>query len=607
MSGLGDSLLFVTTSSADTETQAEPPPSSEPPPGAPPPSPGAPPPDVLDVLDGFDLDALPDSAEGADTLMSWIAWSTAIMDVIAQRRMTWLRRYDRDFVCWHDVPDTESYLPLRLGMTKSTARRTMKTARKLEDYPEIDAAFAEGRLSQDKVEQLVRLDVPAAEGALKCLAQSWDGEKTRRVVEATLRVRAAERKRPVDPAEDPRKLSWRYLDGGMERLIADLFPEEAAMVRTLIAEGKLRAEREAPRPEDDPPPPETDGWSSKQVDESDEGHAGRTRPRARDVDGLLHAAEEYLAWAAEGKEATHPGRFEVQVIVQAEPVVEGAAAAAGSDCSHGDDVDGSQGGHGDGGQGRDAGGGADGSHGRDADGGHHRDACGGHGGVDADARSGGRSAPFNSPPVGDVGWRLRGAILDRFRTPLHSDVLDRVLCDSPVVELVETPDGKLDLGRRTRRISQSLRRALNLRDPFCQWPGCYRESCHAHHLQPWIAGGPTKLSNLVNLCHYHHRLVHEAGWSLKFRDGRWVALGPQGQCLEGVARPPPVPEDVVDMFRQHAASRGVFVDGDSSMPVHVCDEQDFNLREIGQMLYEAVAIAEGREWPFYPTEEELED
>ena len=194
---------------------------------------------------------------------------------------------------------------------------------------------------------------------------------------------------------------------------------------------------------------------------------------------------------------------------------------------------------------------------------------------------------------------LRGGLLDRSRAPLPSDVLSRILCDSPVVELVELPDGKLDLGRRTRRISPALRRALNMRDPFCRWPGCYRQACHAHHLEPWSAGGATQLSNLVNLCLYHHRIVHEAGWSLVFRDGRWVALGPQGELRQGVARPPPIPPDARETLRRHAAARGVVVDWDSPMPTHGCDESDFNLLEIGQMLFEALAEDEGRTWPYF--------
>jgi HNH endonuclease len=37
----------------------------------------------------------------------------------------------------------------------------------------------------------------------------------------------------------------------------------------------------------------------------------------------------------------------------------------------------------------------------------------------------------------------------------------------------------------------------------------------AHHIDHWARGGPTELSNLVQLCRYHHRLVHEGGYTLE--------------------------------------------------------------------------------------------
>ena len=68
----------------------------------------------------------------------------------------------------------------------------------------------------------------------------------------------------------------------------------------------------------------------------------------------------------------------------------------------------------------------------------------------------------------------------------------------------------LDVGRRTRSIPAAIGRALWLRDGGCRVPGCTRKRhVHAHHIQPWAEGGPTKLSNLVLICSSHHRLIHE--------------------------------------------------------------------------------------------------
>ena len=36
---------------------------------------------------------------------------------------------------------------------------------------------------------------------------------------------------------------------------------------------------------------------------------------------------------------------------------------------------------------------------------------------------------------------------------------------------------------------------------------------NAHHLAHWARGGATDLDNLILLCHSHHRLLHEGGWT----------------------------------------------------------------------------------------------
>jgi len=36
----------------------------------------------------------------------------------------------------------------------------------------------------------------------------------------------------------------------------------------------------------------------------------------------------------------------------------------------------------------------------------------------------------------------------------------------------------------------------------------------AHHIEFWARGGPTRLGNLMLLCWYHHRCVHEGDWQV---------------------------------------------------------------------------------------------
>ncbi len=68
----------------------------------------------------------------------------------------------------------------------------------------------------------------------------------------------------------------------------------------------------------------------------------------------------------------------------------------------------------------------------------------------------------------------------------------------------------LHLGHRSRAVPSATRRALNLRDRHCQWPGCTQpaEACQAHHQRHWADGGPSVLDNLRLYCHRHHTLLH---------------------------------------------------------------------------------------------------
>ena len=93
----------------------------------------------------------------------------------------------------------------------------------------------------------------------------------------------------------------------------------------------------------------------------------------------------------------------------------------------------------------------------------------------------------------------------------------RLACDCGVVHWHEDEDGTaLNVGRKTRSIPPSIRRALQRRDQGCRFPGC---SAHkyvdAHHIEHWTDGGETKIENLVLLCRHHHRLVHEGGYGVR--------------------------------------------------------------------------------------------
>ncbi|HKK08883.1 MAG TPA: DUF222 domain-containing protein, partial [Gemmatimonadota bacterium] len=115
-------------------------------------------------------------------------------------------------------------------------------------------------------------------------------------------------------------------------------------------------------------------------------------------------------------------------------------------------------------------------------------------------------------------------------TRLSAETARRLSCDAAVVRVEHEADGSvLSVGRRTRSIPPALRRALEVRDRGCRFPGCGLRFTDAHHVEHWADGGETSLENTLLLCRFHHRLVHEGGWRLEWwGKGRAVFRDPQG-------------------------------------------------------------------------------
>ena len=86
------------------------------------------------------------------------------------------------------------------------------------------------------------------------------------------------------------------------------------------------------------------------------------------------------------------------------------------------------------------------------------------------------------------------------------------LCDCAIGRvLMRGKSEVLDLGRRTRLITPSLRRALRARDRTCVEPGCTlpAQYCDGHHIVHWTQHGETNLPNLQLRCRRHHLRQHQ--------------------------------------------------------------------------------------------------
>lgn len=88
----------------------------------------------------------------------------------------------------------------------------------------------------------------------------------------------------------------------------------------------------------------------------------------------------------------------------------------------------------------------------------------------------------------------------------------RITCDAAIIPMVLGSKGEpLDVGRKTRTIPPSLRRAIEVRDEHCTWPGCGAPTswCDVHHDEHWADGGETSLANCRLLCRRHHTATHQ--------------------------------------------------------------------------------------------------
>jgi hypothetical protein len=90
--------------------------------------------------------------------------------------------------------------------------------------------------------------------------------------------------------------------------------------------------------------------------------------------------------------------------------------------------------------------------------------------------------------------------------------------------LIDSLGNVLDLGREQRLYSRHQRVALAIRDGGCIWTGCERPPswCEAHHIDHYARDkGRTDLDRGVLLCKHHHLKLHNEGWQIRRRDGRY--------------------------------------------------------------------------------------
>ena len=156
----------------------------------------------------------------------------------------------------------------------------------------------------------------------------------------------------------------------------------------------------------------------------------------------------------------------------------------------------------------------------------------------------------------------------------------RLACDASIIAIVEDEHGEpLNVGRKTRSIPPALHRALRSRDKGCRFPGCCNTRyVDAHHIQHWAHGGETKLSNLVTLCRFHHRAVHEGKVVVHvLNDGAIRFLQPDGCSFDSVALNQTHPiSDWRELPKQHE-ERGISIDARTAITRWDGEPMDFGM------------------------------
>ena len=510
----------------------------------------------------------PPRAPDLHRLGDQIAELSARIDAATYELLCQLREFD----CrhgWEGWRSCAHWLNWRTGLDLGAAREKLRVAAALADLNHIAAAMARGQLSYSKVRALTRVATPATEARLLAVALGATASHVERLVRAW---RRADRDAAPDTERErlaSRALSMQVDEDGMVVLRGRLTPEVGAVL--------LRAVEAA----------------LEQVPAGEAGEAGEAATIAqRRADALGLVAESALAGGLDPGNSAD--RYQVTVHVQADALaareaVDEAPCVSAETRTPGLAASAPPAGAADAvphvaaetWETRPAESAPIGPAAHDFA--NHAEKCPGI------ARCPSPPGPVTvaTPHVSAETLQLIGTASE-WRAPdtdldaglavieqmgglhLGRETARRVACDAGVVLLVHGADGEvLDVGRRTRAVPSALRRALQSRDRSqCQFPGCDSHRCDAHHVEHWADGGATRLQNLVSLCRFHHRAVHEQGFRVVpgDTDGQFRFLRPDGEPLP--AEPPASSWDGAPLAPTDArlAAAGITIDAHTATP-----------------------------------------
>ena len=459
-----------------------------------------------------------------------IAQHAAHLDAATHRLLTDLREFDR-VGGWYPqgARNCAAWLSWRLGWSLGTARDHVRVATRLGTLPMIDEALRKGELSYCKVRALTRVATAENEALLLEDARYTTGAQLDRICRkygAVLRV-----VRPsVEEDALRRHVTRRDLDDGMVKIEAVLHPEEAAAVWEALT--RVATERAQPAKIEAAPVLTTDATDATAASATAATAASATAATA--ASATAASATAATAAAATAASATAASATAASATAASAVVDEAAAGktrrpypftrlkAEGPRFCRAD-------------------------------------------ALVAVAESILRGDRRERSPV-ELVVTVAADVLDRSNpdapqvavaadgTCLSFETVRRLACDCGVAMLIEDADGNpLSVGRKTRTIPASMKRALLKRDQTCRFPGCCsRVFLDGHHATHWADGGETALENMLLLCKFHHRFVHEYGYRVELDDQQNPRFhDPRGRLVPETP-PRPASAGMSDVYRLNA-------------------------------------------------------
>lgn len=456
---------------------------------------------------------------------------TGQLNVNTYRWLVLLDEFD-DAGGWHGagIVSLAHWLNWKCGIDLGAAREKVRVAKALPNLPRVSAAMARGALSYSKARAITRVATPETEEYLLGIAANGTAAHVERLVRAFRRVRDVEDLGRERAQQEARTVQW-HVDADGSYVIHARLPAEAGALWVRALDAAVQAM----------PEPGVSAETYLLGRAMRGGAAGDDAPKvtwsARRADALAMMAETFLQHGFDPL----AGGDRQQIVVHVD--VETLAGAATRSGTHDH-----------------AGGSASAPHSATHDHAH-------------DHAAAGRCELEDGP------W-------------LAAETARRLCCDAAIVRVVETAGEVLNVGRRTRSIPPAMRRALENRDRGCRFPGCTNARfVDGHHVRHWARGGETRLSNLVLLCRYHHRLVHEGGYDVqRLDDGAFRFVRPDGSAVPTCADVPLVdPARVVPALRDANEAAGIRIDATTAACGWAGEQMDYGMAVEGLMRLEAGA------------------